>query len=194
MAARFLCRRFLFFFFFFPFFCLLLLLHLPGSLPSTLPPLPPCLPFFSPSFCFFSRFRCYCCCSCCCLPRKLPRFDIVPKTIRIVAPDNSSDNQRIIQSASQSVNDWGAKLQQATIHQSILSTCNREKKRKKKQERDVCSCFGCLTSQQHASVSQGRICSILRAATLRQKLQIQLSTSPSHNILTPGQPVPALTL
>ena len=35
---------------------------------------------------------------------------------------------------------------------------------------------------------------ILRAATLRQKLQIQLPTSPSHSILTPGRPVPALTL
>ena len=35
---------------------------------------------------------------------------------------------------------------------------------------------------------------ILRAATLREKLQIQLSTSPSHSILTLGQPVPALTL
>ena len=31
---------------------------------------------------------------------------------------------------------------------------------------------------------------ILRAATLRQKLQIQLSISPSHSILPPGQPVP----
>ena len=35
---------------------------------------------------------------------------------------------------------------------------------------------------------------ILRAATLRQKLQIQLSTSPSHSILTPHRPVSALTL
>ena len=34
---------------------------------------------------------------------------------------------------------------------------------------------------------------ILRATTLRQKLQIKLSTSPSHSILTPGRPVPALT-
>ena len=34
---------------------------------------------------------------------------------------------------------------------------------------------------------------ILHAATLRQKLQTKLSTSPSHSILTPGQPVPALT-
>ena len=35
---------------------------------------------------------------------------------------------------------------------------------------------------------------ILSAATLRQKLQIQLPTSPSHSILTPGRPVAALTL
>ena len=35
---------------------------------------------------------------------------------------------------------------------------------------------------------------IMRAATLRQKLQIQLSISPSHSILTLGRPVPALTL
>ena len=32
------------------------------------------------------------------------------------------------------------------------------------------------------------------ATILRQKLRIKLSTSPSHSILTPGQPVPALTL
>ena len=31
----------------------------------------------------------------------------------------------------------------------------------------VCLMVGCLTSQQHASVSQGRICSIFHAATLR---------------------------
>ena len=35
---------------------------------------------------------------------------------------------------------------------------------------------------------------IFRDATLRLKLQIQLSTSPSHSILTPGRPVRALTL
>ena len=34
----------------------------------------------------------------------------------------------------------------------------------------------------------------LRAVTLRKNLQIKLSTSPSHSILTPGQPVPVLTL
>ena len=35
---------------------------------------------------------------------------------------------------------------------------------------------------------------ILSAATLRYKLQIKRSTSPSHSILTPGRPVPVLTL
>ena len=35
---------------------------------------------------------------------------------------------------------------------------------------------------------------IVHAATLRQKLQIKLAVSPSHSILTPGRPVPALTL
>ena len=35
---------------------------------------------------------------------------------------------------------------------------------------------------------------IVYAATPRQKLQTKLSISPSYNILTPGQPVPALTL
>ena len=55
---------------------------------------------------------------------------------------------------------------------------------------------GCLTSQQHASVSQGGIYSDNWTCCHieRQKLQIKLSTSPSHSILTPGQPVPALAL
>ena len=34
----------------------------------------------------------------------------------------------------------------------------------------------------------------LRAATPRSKMQIKRSISPSHSILTPGQPLPALTL
>ena len=34
----------------------------------------------------------------------------------------------------------------------------------------------------------------LRTATLRWKLQIKLPISPIHGILTPDQPVPALTL
>ena len=51
-----------------------------------------------------------------------------------------------------------------------------------------------LTSQQHARVSQGRSCFIVRAATLRQKLPIKLSISPRRSILTTGQPDTALTL
>ena len=39
--------------------------------------------------------------------------------------------------------------------------------REREREREMLSFVGCLTSQQHASVSQGRICSILCAATLR---------------------------
>ena len=53
-----------------------------------------------------------------------------------------------------------------------------------------CSCLvGCLTSQQQASVSQGRICldNFMCCHT-------EISISPSHSILTPGRPAPALTL
>ena len=61
----------------------------------------------------------------------------------------------------------------------------------------ACSC--CLLAAQRPSnilvyLRDGSAKTILRAATLRQKLQIKLSTSPSHSILTPGWPVPALTL
>ena len=38
----------------------------------------------------------------------------------------------------------------------------------------------------------GSALTILHAATLRQKLQIKLSISPSHCTLAPGQPVPAV--
>ena len=63
-----------------------------------------------------------------------------------------------------------------------------------------------LRDMSHASVSQGRPSNMLMylrdgsaqtslpGATLRKKLQIKLSTSPSHSTLTPGRPVPALTL
>ena len=44
------------------------------------------------------------------------------------------------------------------------------------------------------NLRDGSAQTFLRAATLRQKPQIQLSTSPSHSILTPGRLVPALTL
>ena len=40
----------------------------------------------------------------------------------------------------------------------------------------------------------GSALTIVRAATLRRKFQIELAISPSHGTLTPGQPVPALTL
>ena len=54
-----------------------------------------------------------------------------------------------------------------------------------------CLLVGCLTSQQHAGyLRDGSAQTIVRAATLRQKLQVKLSTSPSHSILTPGRPVP----
>ena len=57
-------------------------------------------------------------------------------------------------------------------------------------EMEVCLLFvGCLTSQQHASVSLHNF-----TCCHTEKLQIQLSTSPSHSILTLGGPVPALTL
>ena len=59
--------------------------------------------------------------------------------------------------------------------------------------RRVCWLVGCLTSQQHASISQGRICTA-NFTCCHTEMQIQLSISPSHSILTPGQPVPALTL
>ena len=50
----------------------------------------------------------------------------------------------------------------------------------------------CLTSQQHASVSQGRICSENSTCCHTEiEVAIKLSISPSHSILTPGQPVPA---
>ena len=48
---------------------------------------------------------------------------------------------------------------------------------------------GCLTSQQHDSVSQGRICTDDFSCC-----HTELFTSPSHSILTPGRPVPSLTL
>ena len=55
--------------------------------------------------------------------------------------------------------------------------------------------LGCLTSQQHAVyLRDGSAQTSLRSATLRHNLQTKLSISPSHNILTMGRPVPALTL
>ena len=52
----------------------------------------------------------------------------------------------------------------------------------------------CLTSQQHARASQGRICSDNCKRCHTEKEAADQTTSPSHSILTPGRPVPALTL
>ena len=62
--------------------------------------------------------------------------------------------------------------------------------------RPVCWLVGCLTSQKHTMLylRDGSGQTIIRAAALRWKLQITLSTSPSLSILTPGQPVPLLLL
>ena len=54
--------------------------------------------------------------------------------------------------------------------------------------------FCWLLSNMLVYLRDGSAQTILRAATLRYKLQIKLSTSPSKSILTPGRPVPALTL
>ena len=72
------------------------------------------------------------------------------------------------------------------IHSLLPPFSPSKKKNKQRGEGGSFHFVGCLMSQQHASVSQGWICTILRAARLRQKLQIKLSTSPSHSILTPG--------
>ena len=59
----------------------------------------------------------------------------------------------------------------------------------------VCLLVACLTSQQQASVSQGRIC-LDNFTCCHTEIEVadQRSTSPSHSILTPGRPVPVLTL
>ena len=61
-------------------------------------------------------------------------------------------------------------------------------------ERIVCWLLASRPSNRLVYLRDGYAQTILRAATLRQKLQIELYTSPSHSILTPGRPVQALTL
>ena len=46
----------------------------------------------------------------------------------------------------------------------------------------------------HLCISGTHLPRHVRSATLRQKLQIKLSVSPSYSILTPDRPVLALTL
>ena len=57
----------------------------------------------------------------------------------------------------------------------------------------VCWLVAC-PSNMLVYLTDGSAQTILRAATLRQKLQIKRSTSPSHSILTSGRPVPSLTI
>ena len=59
-----------------------------------------------------------------------------------------------------------------------------------------CLFVACLTSQQHASVSQGPTCShkYMCCHSEIYKLQIKLSNLSSDSMLTPGRPVPALNL
>ena len=72
----------------------------------------------------------------------------------------------------------------------------QRKKKKKKENRGgfVCWLVAYRPSNMRVYLRDRSAQTILRAATLRQKLQIQLSISPSHSILTPGRPVPVLTL
>ena len=59
----------------------------------------------------------------------------------------------------------------------------------------VCLLDGCLTPQQHANVSQGQICTDNYMCCYTEiEVADQTFTSPNHSILTPGRPVPALTL
>ena len=53
--------------------------------------------------------------------------------------------------------------------------------------------LACLTYQL-LYLRDGPAQTSVHAATLRWNLQIKLSVSPSHSILTPGQLVPSLTL
>ena len=53
---------------------------------------------------------------------------------------------------------------------------------------------GCLTSQQHASVSQGRICSDNLTRCHTETEVADQTFHLTHSILTPGRPVPALIL
>ena len=53
-----------------------------------------------------------------------------------------------------------------------------------------CACRCCLSFLHLTDLLR----QFARAATLRQKLQVSLAASPSHNILTPGKPVLTLTL
>ena len=63
------------------------------------------------------------------------------------------------------------------------------------QQVPICWLLACLTSQQHSSVSQGRICSD-KFTCYHTEIGVadQISTSPSHSKLTQGWTVSPLTL
>ena len=62
-------------------------------------------------------------------------------------------------------------------------------------DNSTCLLVGCLTSQQHATVSLERICSDnFTCCHTEIEVADPTSISPSHSILTPGRPVPVLTL
>ena len=58
----------------------------------------------------------------------------------------------------------------------------------------VCLLVGCLASQQQASVSQGRICSDNFTCCHTETEVADQTFYLTHSILTPGRPVPVLTL
>ena len=62
------------------------------------------------------------------------------------------------------------------------------------QDRYCCLLLAKRHSNMLVYLRNGSAQTIVPAATLTKKLQIKLSISPSHSILTLGQPVPALTL
>ena len=72
----------------------------------------------------------------------------------------------------------------------ICNLCLGVAARKTEEIPDVCLLVACHPSNMVVYLRDGSVRAILRAAAL----QIKLSTSPSHSILTPGRPVPALTL
>ena len=67
---------------------------------------------------------------------------------------------------------------------------NRTKSKTKKKILFVNWLTGCLTSQQHANISQARIDNCTCCHT-EIEAAYQISISPSHSILTPGQIVSA---
>ena len=71
---------------------------------------------------------------------------------------------------------------------------NKKEKHKKEMDRGVGWLVAYCPSNMLVYFRDGSAQTSSCIATLKQKLQIKSSTSPRHRILTPGQPVPALTL